>query len=99
MAEAVVTIKISKVTPSRAGIGEMLNDDALRRKLRPIAERVAAQARATAPVDSGQYRDSIHVESDTTDRVVERVVADAPHAMVVESRTGNLARALSAAGR
>lgn len=58
------------------------------------ADRVEAAAKASAPVASGAYRDSIHRESATTDRAVELVVADAPHARIVESRTGNLARAL-----
>lgn len=58
------------------------------------AERIAADARASAPVDSGDYRNSIRVDvTETPYRVVATVVADSPHAMVVESRTGNLARA------
>lgn len=58
------------------------------------AQEVLARAQASAPVASGAYRDSLHVETDHTDRMVKRVVADAPHAMVVEANTGNLARSL-----
>lgn len=58
------------------------------------AQESAARARASAPVSSGAYRDSIHVETDRTDRMVKRVVADVPYAMVVEANTGNMARAL-----
>lgn len=58
------------------------------------AQEVLARAQASAPVASGAYRDSLHVETDRTDRMVKRVVADAPHAMVVEANTGNLARSL-----
>lgn len=58
------------------------------------AEACAARARASAPVASGTYRDSIHVETAHTDRMVKRVVADVSHAMVVEANTGNLARSL-----
>jgi Bacteriophage HK97-gp10, putative tail-component len=62
------------------------------------AEQVAAAARASAPVDTGDYRDSIHVEMVTTPfRVVGKVVASSDHAMLVESQTGNLKRALRAA--
>lgn len=58
------------------------------------AEQVASRARGNAPVASGDYRDSIHVETEHTDRMVKRVVADVPHALVVEAKTGNLARSL-----
>lgn len=58
------------------------------------AERVAQKARATAPVDSGEYKDSIGVEeSDRPGRVTYRVIADSDHGLAVEARTGNLARA------
>ena len=63
------------------------------------AERVAAAARASAPVDTGAYRDSIRVETKRQKRVVALVVADSEHALGVESRTGNLARALRSVGR
>ncbi|WP_169515674.1 HK97 gp10 family phage protein [Glaciibacter superstes] len=63
------------------------------------AEQVAAAARASAPVDTGDYRDSIHVEVvHTPFRVVAKVVADSDHAMLVESKHGTLSRALRAAG-
>lgn len=52
----------------------------------------------TAPVDTGAYRDGITVWSDVTDRAVTRVGSTAPHARLVEANTGNLARALDAAG-
>lgn len=58
------------------------------------AQERADRARASAPVASGAYRDSIHVETDHTDRMVKRVVADVPYAMVVEANTGTMARSL-----
>lgn len=58
------------------------------------AQEVLARAQASAPVASGAYRESLHVETDRTDRMVKRVVADAPYALVVEANTGNLARSL-----
>ena len=68
---------------------------------RPMAEAVAARARAAAPVETGAYRDSIHVVSDPRtgrgDWAHTYVVADDRKAWVVESRTGILARALGAA--
>lgn len=64
------------------------------------ADRVATRARASAPVATGAYKRSIVVvRDDTKHRVRFRVVAGDPKAMGVESRTGNLARALRGAGR
>lgn len=79
------------------GMSDLVNERGIREHLMPIAERIADAARASAPVATGRYRDSIHVEASSTDRSVVRVVADAPHAMLVESRTGNLSRALGSA--
>lgn len=65
--------------------------------LRNKAEEVAARARASAPVDTGEYRNSITVQiKSSATRNVALVVADDPKAMIVESLTGNLARALNA---
>jgi hypothetical protein len=47
----------------------------------------AAQA---APVASGAYRDSLHIETDHTDRMVKRVVSD----VGAGRRGGNLSYAL-----
>lgn len=58
------------------------------------AQTALARAQASAPVASGAYRESLHVETDRTDRMVKRVVADVPYALVVEANTGNLARSL-----
>lgn len=65
---------------------------------RPLGEAIAERARSGVHRVSGDYADGIHVETDP--RTSERdfahtyVVASAPHSMVVEARTGNLARAL-----
>lgn len=88
----------NKVRLNRAGMRELLHSDGVRRDLTRRMGSVESVAKASAPVDSGAYRDSIHVEQVTTDRVVVRVVADADHALVVEAKTGNLSRALDAAG-
>lgn len=61
-----------------------------------IAEDVAGIARAGALVDTGAYRDSIHVEIESTAaRNVAKVVASDPKSLFLESETGNLARALN----
>lgn len=88
----------AKVVLNRAGMRALLLDDEVRAELRRRAERVAAQARSTAPVETGAYRDGITVFDVTTDRAVVRVGSTARHAPLVEAKTGNLARALDAAG-
>lgn len=80
------------------GYEEILKGAVVRAGLTRRAECVADAARASAPVESGGYRDSIRLQQDTTDRAVVRVVADISHGAAVESRTGNLSRALDAAG-
>ncbi|MDF2990798.1 MAG: Bacteriophage HK97-gp10, putative tail-component [Microbacterium sp.] len=72
-----------------AGVRELVTD---------AADTVRDIARADAPVATGEYRDSIHVEvAEGPDGVVATVVADVRHAMIVESREGTLARALGKA--
>ncbi len=63
-------------------------------RLRAKAERIAAEARATAPKDTEAYTNSIHVEqAERNGRTVMLVIADDPGALAIEARTGNLARA------
>lgn len=61
------------------------------------AERAASVARSTAPVDTGSYRDQIRIEVRRSRyRRVFRVVGSDPKTMLIEAKTGNLARALKA---
>lgn len=87
-----------RVTMNHGPSTDFLKTAEVRGILREVAAPVAARARATAPVDSGSYRDSIEVVDATTDRAIVRVVAKAPHSHIVEARTGNLARALGSEG-
>lgn len=91
-------MSLAKFIFKGSGVDDVLNSNDARSMLTDKAEAVLSAAQASAPVATGAYQASIHVEQDSTDRAVTRVVADAPHAMVVESNTGNLARALDAAG-
>jgi bisphosphoglycerate-independent phosphoglycerate mutase (AlkP superfamily) len=64
-----------------------------------LAKQVESAAKASAPVKTGTYAASIRAETvDHPTRVIGRVVADVDYALVVEANTGNLARALDAAG-
>lgn len=89
----------AKVRLNSPGVEDLLTAAGVRADLTRRMERVAEHAQSTAPVgETGNYRDSIRVEQDTTDRAVVRVRAAVPYALAVEAHTGNLARALAAAG-
>lgn len=66
--------------------------------LRAKAQAVLAAAQAAAPVDTGAYRDGLHIEEDRTDRLVVRVVAGDRKGFILEAKSGILARSLDAAG-
>jgi len=87
-----------KVKLNSPGMKSLLNDADVRDELTTRMERALATAKANAPVQTGNYRDGLELVQDSTDRVVVRVVGRAPHSHLVESRTGNLAKALDAAG-
>ena len=80
-----------------SGVEEILNSSETRSMLTGKAGAVLSAARSSAPVSTGAYQGSLHIEQDTTDRAAVRVVADVPYAGVVEANTGNLARSLDAA--
>ena len=83
---------------SSGGARELLNSSGVRADLTDRAGAVLSTAQSNAPVASGEYRASLQIVQSTTDRAVVRVASDADHAMIVEANTGNLARALDAAG-
>lgn len=83
-----------KVKLDHAEMRRLLNSAQMRPPLRDVAQKAAERARRSAPVDTGDYRDGIRVESDNTDRAVERVVAHDWKSALIESKTGNLKRAL-----
>lgn len=99
----------TRVRLSYSGIGKMIRSPEMEREMRRRADKVAARARATAPVDSGEYKASFVVTSgrrggSKKDRAFGRVTNTAPHAIHVETGTSRtpahhtLRRALAAAG-
>lgn len=87
-----------RVKLNNAGIRQVLQSPEVAAELQARAERVAEAARVSAPRASGEYANSIEVVMDQhADRAVAHVVAKAPHSLLVEANTGNLARALDAA--
>lgn len=77
----------------------LLRSDPVRAVVDEAAERVAERARATAPVGDGGYKNGITTAGKMQKRYVGLVVANSRHSMKVESRTGNLARAVRGSGR
>ena len=62
------------------------------------AEKVLARAKATAPVDTGAYRKGLQIKkTGAATRDVYLVVGTDWKTLLVESKTGNLARALKGA--
>jgi hypothetical protein len=72
--------------------------------LQSDAAKVLSRAQALAPVESGDYKRSLHIETGHTDRMVVRVVADVrkkgkfPYGLMVEREHHVLAKALAASG-
>lgn len=88
----------AKVKLNSAEFRRILRSPGAFAALLPMGERVLAKAKADAEVATGEYRESLHLEQVITDRAVVRVVSKTDHSIAVEARTGNLARALDAAG-
>lgn len=87
----------TRVKMNGAGVKEVLNSSGTRALLTSKAGPVLSAAQSGAPVATGEYRDNLHIVQDTTDRAVVRVVSTVAHGMIVEAKTGNLARALDSA--
>jgi hypothetical protein len=60
--------------------------------------RALANAKTNAPVDTADYQRGLHIEHhESRYRRTTRVVGDDEKTMLIESKTGNLARSLKAA--
>lgn len=91
--------RVGRVSLNRGTIRNLLNGGyGMAEVLREDAQKVLARARSIAPVDTGEYRDSIHIEDDHTDRMVVRIVADDRKAPIIEHNHAVFARALGASG-
>lgn len=89
----------TRIKPNSGGIKDVLTSSAMQAAVQEAADEIASRAKASAPVDSGEYRNSIDTEAGaSTDRAVVYVVAGAEHSLVVEAKTGNLLRAASGGG-
>lgn len=87
------------VTFNDSYFDEVLNSAGVQRLCKSKAEQALAIARASAPVDTGAYRDGLAVEAKrSAHRTVYRVVGHDRKTLLVEAKTGNLVRALKAVG-
>lgn len=89
--------KAIEIKLDHSGMGALLKSAEVRAALHDHAEPVLSAAQDSAPVDTGDYKASLHIEDATTDRAVVRVVASDWKAGILEAKYGILARALDAA--
>lgn len=77
---------------------DILNGAKVKQLTRQAAERALAAANASAPVETGAYRDGLGIEEvKRAHRTTVMVVGHDAKTLLVESQTGNLAKALKKA--
>ena len=87
-----------KVNFNDAAFEEILRSAGVQAMCKGAAEKALGIAKANAPVDTGAYRDGLTVKTvNRAHRVTYMVVGTDSKTLIVESQTGNLARALKAA--
>lgn len=74
--------------PDHAAIASLVEADFVQADLNERADRVVAAAKATARVDTGRYRDSIHTEDGPRGSVV--VASDVEYAVFLELGTSKM---------
>lgn len=97
-------MSLTNIDVDETALQSLLTTADVRRDMRARGRRVVQAAKATAPVDTGEYRDSIHLEDGDDGEVL--VVASADHSIYVELGTRvpghpahhTLTNALDAAG-
>lgn len=90
----------SGFTPNQSFFDRILRAPGVEALVDQAAERALAAAQASAPVDTGAYRAGLRIEHHESQfRRVADVVGTDPKTMLIESRTGNLARSLKGAKR
>lgn len=78
-------------------LGNLLRSPQVEAKCEEVAHRVLAEAQAIAPVKTGAYKKSLHIEKIShAHRDTFAVVADVPYTTYVEAVHGTLARAAKA---
>lgn len=76
---------------------ELMNSAGVKAMTRRAAEKTLEYAKSHAPVDTGAYRDGLQIEEvKHAHRTTCMVVGTDPNTLLVESKTGNLRKALKA---
>lgn len=76
---------------NQAGIAALARTPAMRDAMQTLADRVANQARAIAPVVTGEYKASIEASTVQRDgKICGRVTAGAPHSQFLEFGTEHM---------
>jgi hypothetical protein len=88
----------TKVKLNHAGMAELLKSAGVRAELTRRADRVLSAAQADPHDETGAYEAGLHIEQETTDRAVVRVISGDWKGHILEARYGILSRALDAAG-
>jgi hypothetical protein len=88
----------ARVKLNSPGMAALLKSGEVRAFVTERAERVLAAAQADPHDDTGAYEAGLHIEQDTTDRAVVRVVSGDFKGHILEANYGILSRALDAAG-
>lgn len=86
----------TRVKLNSGGMEALLKSAEVRADLTERAEKVLAAAQADPHDDTGAYEAGLHIEQDTTDRAVVRVVSGDFKGHILEANYGILARALDA---
>lgn len=86
--------------PNQSFFDNVLRSPAVERIVDDVAARTLTNAQSGAWVDTGAYKDGFHIEHhESAYRRVAQVVGSDEKTMLLESKSGNLARALKAAKR
>jgi hypothetical protein len=91
-----MSMKVKRVTVYKDRVDDLKRDPRVQRHVHDRMERALDEARAIAPVDTGAYRDNLHLEDGEDGKV--SLVSDKDYALAVEADTGTLSRSLDAAG-
>lgn len=84
--------------PNEQWFDNILRTAPVEQLVEQAGQRTLAIAKARAPRDTGDYANGLHLEHrESTYRRVTEVVGDDPKTLLIESKTGNLARAVKAA--
>ncbi|QZY52920.1 HK97 gp10 family phage protein [Leucobacter tenebrionis] len=86
--------------PDQAWFDQALRMPGVEALVDEVADEALAAAKASAPVDSADYKKSIRKRyRQARYRRVALVEATDPKSLLIEAKTGNLARSLKSAGR